>query len=227
MFYNHLLTGIVGSQAYGLATPDSDIDRFGIYAVSTQYLFKVEEVRQNFFGKNSKGDDEKFHEIGKYAKLALSVNPTFTELMWLDEYEYKHDLGQELIDIRSAFLSRKRARDAYFGYATSQFKRLQERGDGSFSSDTRKRTAKHARHLARLLHQGYNLYITGELSVKLTDPDFFHNFGNIVADGDLSFATAYIGQYEEAFNNAKSPLPAEPNTEVVNEWLCRVRMNFL
>ena len=35
-----------------------------------------------------------------------------------------------------------------------QFRKLVSRGDGSFSADTRKRTAKHARHLARLCTRG-------------------------------------------------------------------------
>jgi hypothetical protein len=31
-----LLSGIVGSQAYGLATPDSDVDRLGMFAFPTE-----------------------------------------------------------------------------------------------------------------------------------------------------------------------------------------------
>ena len=56
--------------------------------------------------------------------------------------------------------------NAYLGYAQQQFQRLDRRGDGSFSSDTRKRTAKHARHLMRLCRQGYELYTTGRLDVR-------------------------------------------------------------
>ncbi|MEU4556525.1 DNA polymerase beta superfamily protein [Micromonospora violae] len=92
------------------------------------------------------------HEARKFTVLCIGGNPTAFELLWLpdDLYEVRTELGQELVDLRSAILSAPRVRDAYLGYACQQFHRLKERGDGSFSADLRKRTAKHARHLARL-----------------------------------------------------------------------------
>jgi predicted nucleotidyltransferase len=36
---NIILSGIVGSTAYGLDTPESDVDRAGIFAVDTEELF--------------------------------------------------------------------------------------------------------------------------------------------------------------------------------------------
>src|SRR3981081_1855555 len=67
-----------------------------------------------------------------------------TELVWLPDelYEVRTPLGDELISIRSSLLSAKRVRDAFLGYPTQQFRRLENRGDGSFSADLRKRTAK-------------------------------------------------------------------------------------
>ena len=118
--------------------------------------------------------DATFHEAGKFAALALKVNPTITELMWLPDRTCLRSappLGEALIGIRSAFLSRAYVNNAYLGYATQQFKRLENRGDGSFSADTRKRTAKHARHLYRLHAQGIMLWQTGRLTVRLPHGD--------------------------------------------------------
>jgi len=120
-----------------------------------------------------------------------------------------------------------RVRDAYLGYATQQFRKLEARGDGSFSADTRKRTAKHARHLLRLCHQGFALYTTGEVEIRLADPQRFLDFGERVAAGDIEHARRAMADYEDRFNSARSPLPSEPDRAVVQGWLLRVRRAFL
>jgi predicted nucleotidyltransferase len=162
---NVLLSGIVGSTAYGLAGPHSDVDMLGVFAAETVTLHGLTPPGESIV---SSKPDATFHEARKYVTLALGGNPTVSELMWLpcDLYDIRSPLGDELIDLRYAFLSAKRTRDAYLGYAEQQFRKLEARGDGSFSADTRKRTAKHARHLMRLCAQGYELYATGSLLVR-------------------------------------------------------------
>jgi uncharacterized protein len=217
-----LLAGIVGSTAYGLATPDSDVDRLGVFAAPTQALLGLHEPK---WSRVTTGPDQTLHEAKKWCKLALGGNPTVMELVWLPEdlYEVRTELGDELIGIRRAFLSAQRVRDAYFGYATQQFRRLENRGDGSFSADTRKRTAKHARHLARLLHQGRELYTTGDLRIRLSDPQWYRDFGDRVAGGGLDDASALLAQAEADFDAARTPLPDRPDENTVEKWLLRVR----
>lgn len=220
---NILLRGVVGSTAYGLAGPDSDVDRLGLFAYDTIDLLGLNEPQASIV---SHEPDITLHEAAKYAKLAMACNPTVLELMWLEDYEVVNPLGAELIDIRSAFLSRKRVRDAYLGYATQQFRRLEMRQDGSFSADTRKRTAKHARHLMRLCHQGLVLYATGRLVIKLEDPEGFRRFGDDVADGDTALGAAMLRSYEERFNAMTSVLPDEPQKNPVEAWLKQVRRHY-
>src|SRR5437773_87608 len=211
-----LLSGIIGSTAYGLAGPESDIDRLVIFVHPTQKFHGLHLPSETNVTTNP---DKTLHEVGKYCRLALSCNPTVSELMWLPEYEIRTDLGNELISIRESFLSRNRVRDAYLGYATSQFKRLEYRGDGSFSADTRNRTAKHARHLMRLCHQGYQLYVTGELEIKLGEPQKFVDFGENVAEGDIELAQEMLESYEAGFDAADTVLPDKPDEDVVERWL--------
>lgn len=220
---NTLLRGVVGSTAYGLAGPDSDVDRLGLFAYDTLDLLGLDEPQASIV---SHEPDVTLHEAAKYAKLALACNPTVLELMWLEDYEVVNPLGADLIDIRAAFLSRKRVRDAYLGYATQQFRRLEQRQDGSFSSDTRKRTAKHARHLMRLCHQGLVLYATGRLVIRLEDPESFRRFGEDVANGDISLGGAMLRSYEERFDTVGSVLPDEPQKNLVEVWLARVRKHY-
>lgn len=223
---NVLLGGIVGSTAYGLAGPDSDIDRLGVYAAPSVKFFGLDKIRESVVELKP---DRTLHEVGKFCRLALGGNPTVMELLWLpdDLYEARTPLGDELIDLRTKFLSAKRVRDAYLGYASQQFRKLEARGDGSFSADTRKRTAKHARHLLRLLHQGSVLYITGELPIRLDNPQHYIDFGERVAGGDIEAARYVLKSTESVFDNATKKLPEYPDRDAVNSWLTVARIRLM
>lgn len=222
---NVLLSGIVGSTAYGLAHEDSDVDRLGVFATPTAAILGLSKPAESIV---STKPDATFHEAGKLAALLLRCNPTVTELIWLppDLYEVRTPLGDQLRQIRGNFLSRKYVRDAYLGYATQQFRRLESRGDGSFSADTRKRTSKHARHLARLVWQGAGLYSSGVLRVRLEDPERFRDFGERVAAGDLDIARRELAAAEERFDTIDSPLPEHPDASTAEAWLVHVRRAY-
>ncbi|MEV4229197.1 nucleotidyltransferase domain-containing protein [Streptomyces bobili] len=221
---NILLSGVVGSTAYGLAHAGSDVDRLGLFAAPTEELHGLHPPQESHV---STAPDRTLHEAAKWCRLALGGNPTVTELVWLPDelYEVRTPLGDELMDIRTTFLSARRVRDAYLGYATQQFRRLLGRGDGSFSADTRKRTSKHARHLKRLCAQGYELYTTGSLSIRVDDPESFHRFGEQVAD-DPETALPLLRRYERAFEEARSVLPEQPDQRAADAWLRKVRRHF-
>lgn len=218
-----LLSGIVGSVAYGLAGPGSDVDRIGVFAAPTVAFHGLHPPRDSVVTSDP---DVTLHEAGKYARLALSGNPTATELMWLpdDCYETRTEFGERLIAIRSAFLSAPRVRDAYLGYASQQFRKLTTR-DGSVGG--RRRSAKHARHLARLLHQGRVLYATGVLEIRLADPGWFRAFGERVAEGALDEAEALVTAAERDFDRIRTPLPDHPDEQTVERWLLDVRAAHL
>ncbi|WP_037680912.1 DNA polymerase beta superfamily protein [Streptomyces griseus] len=221
---NILLSGVVGSTAYGLARAGSDIDRLGMFAAPTEELHGLRGPKESHV---STAPDRTLHEAAKWCRLALGGNPTVMELVWLPEelYEVRTPLGDELIGIRASFLSARRVRDAYLGYATQQFRKLQSRGDGSFSADTRKRTAKHARHLKRLCEQGYELYAAGRLTIRVEDPDGFHRFGEQVA-ADPEAALPLLRRFETAFAETRSALPESPDETPADAWLRRVRRHF-
>lgn len=218
-----LLSGIVGSVAYGLAGPDSDVDRIGVFAAPTVAFHGLHPPRESVVTTDP---DVTLHECAKYARLALSGNPTATELMWLPEecYETRTEFGDQLIDIRAAFLSAPRVRDAYLGYASQQFRKLTAR-DSTVGG--RRRSAKHARHLARLLHQGRVLYATGVLEIRLADPEWFRAFGERVAGGALSEAEELVAAAERDFARIRTPLPERPDEETVERWLLDVRAAHL
>jgi hypothetical protein len=222
---NVLLKGIVGSTAYGLDHEGSDVDFLGIYGESTSVLLGLNKPVDSVVTKDP---DTTMHEAKKFASLCLNGNPSVSELLWLDSYEHVSEEGAALLELRSSFLSARRVRDSYLGYADSQFGRLRNRGDGSFSSDTRKRTEKHARHLVRLVEQGFHLYVQGHLVVNLrseaseTDPEWVFKMGRDIA-ADPSLAEQYMVRAGVRFDGATSVLPDRPDVDSVEKWLIRVR----
>lgn len=215
-----ILQGVTGSTAYGLATPDSDVDRLGVYVEPATAFHGLHLPIDKAASKVTTDPDIQHHEARKFCQLALRCNPTITELLWLKEHEIREWSGLDLIYLRDHFLSAKLVRDSYFGYASQQFRRLAE--TGTFQSKMRKREEKHARHLLRLLDQGFLLYASGRLNVEVLDPERFHQFGRDVVE-DHSVALRAMGQYQEMFDNTTSPLPERPDEARVESWLRMVR----
>ncbi|AEW98360.1 nucleotidyltransferase domain-containing protein [Streptantibioticus cattleyicolor] len=218
---NILLSGTVGSTAYGLAHAGSDIDRLGMFAAPTEELHGLHRPAESHV---TTGPDTTLHEAAKFCRLALKGNPTLTELLWLDTYEIRTPLGDELVGMRRAFASTAAVRDAYLGYATRQFRKLRARGDGTHRADTRERMLKHARHLVRLLRQGEELHATGHLTIRLADPDAVRAMAEwIVTEPDR--ALVLLSRAEDRFG-APGVLPAAPDEAAVEAWLRRVRAAF-
>jgi hypothetical protein len=220
-----LLRGIVGSTAYGLAREGSDVDRLGVFVAPTVEVAGL-DWHSSRETKVTTKPDQTLHEVGKYLRLALKCNPSITELLWLPgEYLEKAEpiFGLRLIGLRDKLLSTDAVRAAYGGYARQQAARLRERGDGSFSADTRRRTVKHARHLLRLLRQGRELLLTGKLTVKVADfADYF-----ALDDMTVPEMLAVYEREDELLAAARSVLPTRPDVGEVHAYLTAVRLNFL
>ncbi|MFF5183419.1 DNA polymerase beta superfamily protein [Streptomyces sp. NPDC000345] len=221
---NILLSGIVGSTAYGLAREGSDVDRLGLFAAPTEELHGLHTPKESHV---STAPDRTLHEAAKWCRLALGGNPTVMELVWLPDelYEVRTPLGDDLIGIRTTLPSARRVRDAYLGYATQQFRKLQNRGEHTPEAQTGKRIAKHARHLKRLCTQGYELYATGQLTIRVDDPESYHRFGEQVA-ADPEAALPLLRDFEEKFTETRSVLPEQPDETAAEAWLRRVRRHF-
>lgn len=218
-----LLAGIVGSRAYGLSGPGSDVDRIGMFAAPTLALLGLNAPAES---RVTKEPDVTMHEAGKAVRLFLSGNPTAMELLWLPDelYETRTPLGNEIVGLRSAFLSARRTKAAYLGYATQQLRKLQLR-DAGLSASPPGRIAKHARHLMRLVEQGFELYTTGVLRVRLEDPERYMAFGEQVA-ADPYAATPYLAAARDRFAGARTALPDEPDYAAAEAWLLKVRRRY-
>ncbi|MEV6276368.1 nucleotidyltransferase domain-containing protein [Nocardia sp. NPDC051832] len=218
-----LLEGVVGSIAYGLDTPASDVDYLGVYVEPTRTFLGLNPPTRDRGTRHGRdGADATYHEVGKAMGLILSCNPTVTEILWLDKYTVATDFGVELVSLRSNFLSAQRVRHSYFGYAMAQFRRMLQRRETQGLQDTR--LPKHARHTMRLLWQGYELYTTGVLPVRLPDPEPYFEFGRqLMTESGEAAAKALIAEYEQKFDTAKTVLPERPDEAPLEDFLQRLR----
>lgn len=211
-----LLKGVAGSTAHGLATADSDEDLYGVYVWPRDSYLGLDAPLDSIVGNTPQ--DHTFHEIGKYLRLALKANPTVLELLYLKDYESESYWGGILRTRRRSLLSTNAVQSSYLGYAYSQFKKLEAR-DGSFSSATKNRTAKHAKHLFRLLEQGSELLTTGYMHVKVKDPQ---RYFDIMEMSVPQLSTLYAAERAK-FDDIKSVLPDHPDREMFDKLLIAIR----
>lgn len=216
---NIILEGLCGSRAYGLDTEDSDEDWKGIFVVPTESLLGLKKYKPRIT-YNHVDPDWIYHEVGKFAKLAMGGNPTLTELLWLDGYRILTKHGKMLVDNRHHFLSTSYIRNAYSGYVFSQARKLNAR-DGSYGGGKNNRYEKHSRHLFRLLYQGRELLETGKLTVRVT-PEVREELFSLQNLPVNDLITRFEKEIRE-LDNIKSVLPDKPNYEKINEMLLRIR----
>lgn len=214
-----ILEAVMGSKAYGLDTPESDEDLRSIYVAPTMQVLGLQKVKDTIQYTNP---DIVIQEVEKFIRLALANNPTILEMFFVEDYRILTDEGQLLVNHRDAFLS-QRVRRTFGGYAKSQIDRLERRGDGTFDSDLKKRTAKHARHCFRLIQQGAELLATGEITVRVSNRDELFVIGEMTPEQMRKRFDRELA----AFDATPSDLPEEPDSEVANRLLLQIRMDDL
>ncbi len=206
---------VVGSRAFGLDDENSDTDWRGIYLPPADIhwsMFGVPEQLEN------KETEECYWELQKFLILALKANPNILECLYTPLVEYADDLAQELLSIRSIFLS-KLVYQTYNGYVMSQFKKLEQ--DLRSSGEIR---WKHAMHLIRLLLQGIEILREGDLIVRVSE-----NREKLLAikGGETDWKEVnewrldLHKKFETAFN--KTNLPERPDYAKANAFLIRAR----
>ena len=118
---NIILLGLGGSHAYGTNVVGSDVDIRGIALNSKKEILGT----TNFEQVVNEATDTTIYSIRKIVSLLSSANPNTIEMLGLkpEHYLYLSPIGQELLDNKKMFLSR-RAKYSFGGYATAQARRL-------------------------------------------------------------------------------------------------------
>lgn len=117
-----MLLGVSGSYGYGTSRPGSDIDLRGVALNQPSDLIGLTSFEQF----EDRKTDTVIYSFVKLVHLLINCNPNTIEILGLDDDQYliKSELGQELLDNRHLFLS-KRAAASFGHYADAQLRRLQ------------------------------------------------------------------------------------------------------
>ena len=117
-----MLLGLSGSYGYGTNREGSDVDFRGVTLQMPSDLLGLTSFEQYV----DDSTDTVIYGFNKMIRLLLDCNPNSFEVLGLpmDKYMTISPLGQELLDNRHLFLS-KRAIRAFGGYASAQLRRLQ------------------------------------------------------------------------------------------------------
>ena len=117
-----MLLGVSGSYGYGTNREGSDIDFRGVTLNLPSDLVGLTSFDQYEDAQT----DTVIYSFSKLVNLLLNCNPNTIEILGLDDSQYviKTSVGQELLDHRQLFLS-KRAAASFGHYADAQLRRLQ------------------------------------------------------------------------------------------------------
>jgi hypothetical protein len=210
-----ILQVVIGSQAYGLADQDSDIDRRGVFLPRADDQWSLYGVPEQIEDDRSQ---ECFWELRKTLVLALKGNPNVLECLYSPIIPFATPLGRELLDLRSCLLSQL-IFQTYNGYVLSQFKKLQ--GDLRNHGQVK---WKHVMHLIRLLLAGVHAMRHGEIIVDVgshRDELLAIRRGEIAWSEIDARRLALHVELNEAL--ATTPLPERPDYAAANAFLLRAR----
>ena len=202
-----LLSAVVGSRAYGLATAGSDTDRRGVFIAGSAIQFSLDGPPPQVVH-----DDDQlcYWELGRFVRLCLAANPTALETIYSPVVEFAHPAAADMFAAfrrDGTFLSR-RLHGSLGGYAAAQLKKLRRSFDAG-----RPVKWSHAMHLLRLLQLGVRLLETGRFDLAVA-PDERKDL-LAIKRGEVPWPEIdrrhadLSARFDAAL--ARSPLPPEPD----------------
>jgi uncharacterized protein len=219
LFEQVMFRCVVGSRAYGLDNDDSDTDRRGFYVAPPDLQWSLmgapEQIENN-------ASQETYWELQKFLMMALKANPNVLECLFTPLIETKTELAEELLAMRTIFLSRF-VYQTYNGYVLSQFKKLEQ--------DLRNKGEprwKHAMHLIRLLISGITVLREGTVLVRV---DAHREQLLTVKRAEMPWSEvnrwrlSLHREFDKAFTESK--LPERPDYERADSFLIMARRSMV
>lgn len=210
---------VVGSRAYGLDEAGSDTDRRGIYLPPAELHWALAGVPEQLENNET---EECYWELQKFMELALKANPNVLECLYTPLVEFASPLAEELLAMRSSFLSQL-IYQTYNGYVMSQFKRLEQdlRNKGAFKW-------KHVMHLIRLLWSGITILREGFVPVRIAehrDRLLAIRRGEMPWDEVNAWRLSLHAEFDTAV--ATTRLPERPDYARANAFLIEARRSMI
>ena len=229
--YYTILRVVVGSKLYGTDNAESDVDEMGVFVEPIEYVAGFSEIEQHIAQKRDAAGvmitESKIYSLRKFLRLALDGNPDVTPVLFVPEslHTVSRPLGTQMQALYPHIVSRKSG-VKFLGYMESQRQRmLGERGQkkvnrpellAKYGFDT-----KYAMQLLRLGINGVELLTTGRLQFPMTSKDRTSlkdvRGGRVSLNDILQQAGDLARQLKDAID--VSPLPAEGNRALVEDWM--------
>lgn len=210
-----ILRCVVGSRAYGLDDDQSDTDYRGVYLPTADMHWSLYGVPDQL---ENDAAQEHYWELQRFLVLALKANPNVLECLYTPLVEKVTPLAEELLQMRSVFLSRL-VYQTYNGYVMSQFKKMQ--------SDLRNQGQvkwKHVMHLIRLLISGISVLRHGFVPVRVDDHReqlLAIKRGDVAWDETEKWRLSLHGEFDRALSETN--LPERPDYDRANALLIKAR----
>jgi hypothetical protein len=224
-----ILKVVVGSQAHGLATPESDYDYRGVFVVPTENFFMLGAPNpQNTSWVEGKEDDTAW-EVGHFLNMATHCNPTILETFLAPDIPVKiqHAIwGLKLRELFPHVWNSKDVMNAFIGYGLNQRKK--------FFDDKDARAAKYAVAYLRTLYQAWELLSTGAFTIRIADTEIGDMLKRWKAMPSVEILQNYSGEvienclrWEKKVREAYEKNPdKQTNLEPVNEFLLDIRKAY-
>lgn len=211
-----ILKVLVGSQAHGLATPESDFDYRGVFVAPTRALLTIGTPYSTTSWIEGKEDNTSW-EIGHFLHLATKCNPTILETFLAPVVETT-PWGTELRGLFRHVWNSTDVMNAFIGYGHNQRKK--------FLEDKDKRAPKYAAAYARTLVNAWELLATGTFTVRIQGrPE-----GETIAKfkrGEYTYGEVidFCHEWEKKVRAAYEANPdKKTDLDVVNDFLLRCRL---
>lgn len=234
---NEILRSVVGSGVHGIAIEGTDDhDEMGVYIEPPEWILGVERHREDYIWRtqpegvrSGHGDtDLVLYSLRKYLRLAIKGNPTVMLPLFAPEESLVvvTPLGEELRELRSAFMSRL-AVERFLGYMRSQHERMlgQSKRNVPNRPELIERygwDVKYGSHALRLAYQGFEIASTGVLSLPLPERERERVLAVKRGEVDRDEVSSEIARLEDAvrmlLDEDRSPLPKAADLDRISAW---------
>ena len=213
-----ILKVLIGSQAHGLAGPESDADYRSVFVIPTEQMFQLGFKSPGT--RMAKGlEDETSWEVAPFLTLATNCHPLMLETL-VAPIVAADPWGEELRELLPALWSPHRAYEAYLGYASNQRRKFLDKKDG--------RPAKYAVAYLRTLYNLCELLEFGTVTLRVVETPIGRTLadinGGVIRTGEVIDLADY---WTEECTKQLAACRHEPNPKAVDGYLIRLRRAFL
>lgn len=166
---NVILLGLGGSHAYGTENENSDLDIRGCALNSKQEILLGRDFEQVV----DVATDTTVYSFNKLVTLLVNVNPNTIELLGMkpEQYLYVSPIGQELLDNRKMFLSKKCVY-SFGGYANQQLYRLRQKSAHAMEqADLERHILKTLEHMQTNFNSVYSQMSDDSIKLYIDDSE--------------------------------------------------------